>query len=367
MTWLEDLREVIQINSYTQNKTGVDAVGIWFEKRLEKLGFTCTRHTREVIGDHLFFTSQICEGEKVLLLGHIDTVFPLDTFEGFRSDEEWVYGPGVCDMKGGNIVALKALETIYDKYGKIENIDFLLVSDEESGSDDSKHLTAKIAKEYDYCFDFEAAGINEDLVVGRKGIATFYADITGKAAHAGVAFTKGIDANLEAAQKLVALNELCDLDKGTVLNVGKIQGGVGANTRSPSSSLVFETRFSTNDERDRVLAAVQNICDNSYVQGTTCNLQGGMQREVMEANEAQSKLIAFFEKLSGQKLPMECRGGVSDANVTAGCGVLSIDGFGPYGDGDHTKNERANIESFERRIELCEKIFDYHQNNKKLM
>jgi len=366
-SWQKDLEQLVLINSYTKNKVGVDKVGHLITEKLLLLGFTCKRFPRQVIGDHLFFSSQKQKGEKILLLGHMDTVFPPDTFETYSSDTKWVYGPGVCDMKGGLVVAIKALEAIYKKFGKINNIDFLFVSDEETGSDDSKSVTAKIAKNYEYAFIFEAAGKNQDLVVGRKGIGTFYLDIQGKASHAGIAFENGSDANLEAAYKLIKLSKLTDLKEGSTLNVGKINGGIGANTISPQNSLVFEARFKTLDEKERILKQIEEISLSSFVTGTSCTLSGGLQRDVMEPNEKQKNLIRFFETLTNQKLPQESRGGVSDANITASVGTLSIDGFGPFGDGDHTNKERALKESFELRIQLCEEIFKYHQNNNKLL
>lgn len=364
---LRKLQELVLVNSYTKNKGGVDKVGSIISNIMRDLGYECKVFQREVIGDHLYFTSPLCEGQKILLLGHMDTVFPQGTFEKFELDGDWMYGPGVCDMKGGLIVAIEALEAIKQKFGVIKNIDFLFVSDEETGSDDSKHLTAEIAKEYDYCFVFEAAGKNEELVVARKGIGTFFVDIQGVPSHSGVYFEKGIDANKEAAHKLLALADLTDLSLGTTLNVGVINGGVGANTISPKATLTFEARFRTSDEQQRVLEQVQTIVDTKYIEGTFATLSGGLQRDVMEKNEKQLELISFCESISKQAIPFESRGGVSDANVAAGVGVLTLDGFGPFGDGDHTVNERASLKSFFDRIELCTSIFAYHQEQKKLI
>ncbi|MCK4442226.1 MAG: M20/M25/M40 family metallo-hydrolase, partial [Sulfurovaceae bacterium] len=138
MQYLKDLEKICKINSFTQNKAGVDRVGKQMIEWLEAIGFETQIHERASIGNHLLFLSPKVEGKKILLLGHNDTVFPEGKFETFSQDTDWVYGAGVCDMKGGNIVALEALKNIYRENGKIENIDFLLVSDEESGSDDSK-------------------------------------------------------------------------------------------------------------------------------------------------------------------------------------------------------------------------------------
>lgn len=252
MGYLSDLQRIVEINSYTKNKKGVDTVGDIMSIWLEALNFQKITHSRELIGNHLLFQSPIKEGIKILLLGHNDTVFPPFTFETYQEDEKWVYGPGVCDMKGGNIVALQALRNLFEKNQEIHNIDFLLVSDEETGSDDSKDLTSSLAPHYDYCFVFEAAGENLEIVTQRKGVGTFTINIEGKASHAGTSYLKGVDANLEASYKLQHLVALTNIDEGTTVNVGKISGGIGANTISPQCELLIEIRYTQNVQKEKL-------------------------------------------------------------------------------------------------------------------
>jgi glutamate carboxypeptidase len=359
-----ELKKIIEINSWTKNKEGVDQNGEIFAFWLEALHYTLTRYPREEIGDHLHLKSTHKEGKKLLLLGHLDTVFPPDTFEDFKEDEEWIYGPGVCDMKGGNYVALQALRNAYTKYGEIQNIDFLLVSDEETGSDDSKHLSAKLALDYDYCMVFEAAGVHDEVVTGRKGVGTFFIDIEGIAAHAGNNYDKGADANLEAAHKLAQLVALTDLEKETTVNVGKITGGIGANTISPKAHLTFELRYTNTEERDRVIKAIDEIVGHSHVEGTESKLSGGIQRDVMQPSPEQQTFIDHINTLCNITLPTEKRGGVSDANIISSQGVATLDGWGPYGDGDHTIHERASKKSFGERIDLVTEIFEHFLEGK---
>ncbi len=360
MTYLEDLQKIVEINSYTGNKAGVDKVGLLFDTWLQALGFETIVYTRELIGNHRYYKSPaIKDAKKLLLLGHLDTVFPQGKFETYKEDTKWIYGAGVCDMKGGNIVALQALRELHKKNIPIQNIDLLFVSDEESGSDDSKHLTAKLAKEYDYCFVYEAAGESMEVVTGRKGVGTFFIDIQGKAAHAGNNYAQGHDANLEASYKLQKLIQLTDLDKGTTLNVGKIEGGIGANTISPYAKLTFELRYKTTQERERVLSQIKNIVATNYVKGCTSTLSGGIQRDVMQTSKASLALIEKINAISHEELQYEERGGVSDANIVSSVGVVTLDGFGPFGDGDHTVNERASKKSFQERIALSEKLFTH--------
>jgi glutamate carboxypeptidase len=349
----KELAEVIEINSYTKNVEGVNLVGRIFQEKFEALGYETHVIKSEHYGNHLYFKSPLRKKKRMLLLGHLDTVFPPGTFEGFREDAEWIYGPGVCDMKGGIMVMVEALR----RQKEIFNIDILLVSDEEIGSDDSRPHTFRIAANYDYTLVFEAAGKKGEIVTGRKGIGTFYVDIKGKAAHAGNNYTQGIDANLELAHKLVSFVNLTDLKAGTTVNVGKIEGGIGANTVSPHAKMILEARFTTAKERDRVLAALNEIVNTSFVEGSEALLSGGLQRDVMEENQKQKEFIELLQKWSDQTILTEKRGGGSDANIAASAGSVTLDGFGPYGDGDHTIHERASKKSFKERIDLVSKIF----------
>ncbi len=363
MAYLDDLKEVITVNSYTKNKAGVDRVGDIFDAWLEALGFTVTHYKRELIGAHRHYRSSPKEGKKLLLLGHLDTVFPPDTFDHYHEDEEWVYGPGACDMKGGNIVALEALRNLHREGTDIVNVDVLFVSDEETGSDDSKLISGKLAEAYDYCLVFEAAGPNMEVVTARKGVGTFTIDIEGVARHAGNHYADGVDANLEASYKLQELVALTDLEKGTTVNVGKVEGGIGANTISPKAHLLFELRYKTSDERKRVLTAIDAIVAHSYVEGTKAHLSGGIQRDVMQSSRSTLDFVDDIARITGVRLPTEERGGVSDANIISSKGVVTLDGLGPFGDGDHTRHERAKKSSFDERIELTTKLLRYFVEN----
>lgn len=291
----KELASIIEINSHTRNKSGVDENGRIFSAWMTELGFKVEVFERESIGNHIKFLCQPAEPntnqQRVLLLGHLDTVFPVNSFTDFSEDEMWIYGPGVCDMKGGNYVALCALRRLHAELGEIRNIDMLLVSDEETGSDDSKHLTAEVAKGYDACLVFEAAGQNHEVVIGRKGVGTFKIYLTGKGAHAGNHYADGCNANLAAAKMTVALHALTDLAQQTTVNVGKIAGGIGANTISPKAELLVEVRYTQTSERDRVLSALSELVANPTIDGVKARMTGGIQRDVMQPTAAQSQLL----------------------------------------------------------------------------
>ncbi len=358
MSLFKNLKELIIINSYTKNKIGVDKVGAIFDRHFKDLGFECEIFKRELIGDHRLYKSKNTSKKRLLLLGHIDTVFPEGKFEEYKEDDTWVYGPGVCDMKGGNIVIVEALKKVQNKLD-IKNIDILLVSDEESGSDDSKLLSKKLAKSYTHCLTYEAAGEENEIVTARKGVGTFFIDIKGKAAHAGNSYTSGCNANLEASYKLQELTKLTNLDLGTTLNVGKMEGGIGANTISPSAHLTFEIRYETKSERDRLLDNINQIVNKAYVDGTQSTLSGDIQRDVMSESKESLEFVKQLEQITQTTLKTEKRGGVSDANILSNAGVITLDGFGPFGDGDHTIKERALRSSFNQRVDLSTKIFSH--------
>lgn len=361
MLGFNDLQSMVEINSWTHNKTGVDKNGELMKGWLMDLGFSVEVFRRENIGDHLLFcTPHKSDKPRLLLLGHLDTVFPPDTFVNFTQDDEWVYGPGVCDMKGGNFVALEALRNVFKQKGELSNVDFLLVSDEETGSDDSRELTKSLAKHYDACIDFEAAGEKHEVVIGRKGVATYHIELLGKAAHAGNNYALGHDANQATALMLLELIRLTQLDIGTTVNVGKIEGGIGANTISPKATISVEARFTSLQEQQRVLQGIEEIASKPVVKGVHSKISGGLQRDVMSPSQEQQRLLNELESILGYQLLTEQRGGVSDANLVAGQGVPTLDGFGPYGDGDHTVKERALKESFEHRIgEVTKILYSY--------
>lgn len=355
-----ELASLMNINSYTKNKQGVDQNGAIFQQWMEAIGFSTHTYQRETIGNHLLFTSAKTTGKKLLLLGHLDTVFPPMSFESFSEDVDWIYGPGACDIKGGNYLALCALRFVKDSCGTIGNIDMLLVSDEETGSDDSKLVSGKLATNYDYVLVFEAAGKKNEIVNGRKGVGTFFIDIQGKAAHAGNHYAEGINANLEAAHKCIQLTALTQLEKGTTVNVGKIEGGIGANTISPYARLIVEMRYTVTDERDRVLEALHAIAHTHEIPGIDVKFSGGIQRDVMQPNSEQQAFLQELEAITGDQILTEQRGGVSDANIFSANGCITLDGFGPFGDGDHTIHERANKQSFMLRLEQVSKILTYY-------
>ena len=350
---LELLRSLVEVNSFTRNPKGVNLVGQTMAAFLGGLGFQEQIHERQGIGHHQLFTRP-GSGTKLLFLTHKDTVFPEDTgFLKFTIDGDRAVGPGVIDMKGGITVLLSTLKML-GELGELGDLDITItaVSDEESGSEDSRELTEACAIGKDYVFCMECGGLNRELVSARKGVGTFFIDIVGKAAHAGNSYAQGVNANLELAHKTIAIHELTDLEQGTTVNVGEISGGIGANTISPAARITIDLRFEEHEEGERIRSELERIAIEPYVQGTRSVLSGVIQRPVMVESRGTRAFIEAIGQATGIGVAVERRGGVSDANFTAALGIPTLDGFGPIGGDDHRTTEYMLIDSLFRRIEL---------------
>jgi glutamate carboxypeptidase len=155
---------------------------------------------------------------------------------------------------------------------------------------------------------------------------------------------------------IIELTELTDLDKNTTVNVGKMNGGIGANTISPSAQLIVEARFTCIQEKHRLLEDIAHLVDHPRVPGVEVSISGGVQRDVMSPSKGQIQLVDTISSVLGHPLNTESRGGVSDANTMSAAGLITLDGFGPLGDGDHTIHERAEKASFIRRIHEMSQI-----------
>lgn len=138
---------------------------------------------------------------------------------------------------------------------------------------------------------------------------------------------------------------------------------MGINTVSPHCQMEMEFRFNCYKEQERIVNEVERITNTSYIKGTKSYAHGLVQRSVMEETKEQLDLISLIESITKEKILIEHRGGVSDANIVASCGTTTLDGFGPFGDNDHTLNERALKSSFEQRIDMVTKILNYFQKN----
>jgi glutamate carboxypeptidase len=354
----ELLRQMVRIQSGSFNKPGVDAVGRLIASVFEKSSVTCKTIPQADRGDHLVVRSMVkpFADRQVLLVGHMDTVFPADTdFTEYREDHVNAYGPGVADMKGGLVAGIYALKAL-DAAGLLTEIPitFVFNSDEEIGSGTSRQLIGAEARKSAFACVLEAGGVNNEIVTGRKGNISLRIEIIGKAGHAAFAGLSKSSAIAEMAHKILELEALNALDRGISCNVGQIAGGIGPNTVPESAWARVDIRFVGKDDEWEIMERIRTLAGNQRTPGTRTTFQV-VSRPAMPVNEANIKLFKAFEAVAsqlGQRVMSEFRQGVSDANLIAAENIPVIDGLGPVGANDHSHDEYMIKESLPRRALL---------------
>ena len=353
------LREMVLIQSSSYNKKGIDRVVSLIQSSFKNNKVFCNVVEQETFGNHLVVRSfhKVPPRTQVLLMGHMDTVFPEDTtFNWYKEDKISSYGPGVIDMKGGlvaGIFAIKALEFA----GLLEKIPitFIFNSDEEIGSKSSKKLIENEAKNSAFAFVLEAGGLAGEVVTGRKGNISAKLDIRGKAGHAAFAGKDKESAILELAHKAIAFESLNDHKRGITVNVGKIKGGIGSNTVPENSTAFIDFRFSSVEDKKYLEGKIKEIVKKQHTPGTSSKIEILTGRSPMNQCTANKELFYTVKYVANSlNLPLkeEFRSGVSDANFIAHQNIPVIDGLGPIGGKDHSEDEYMIKESLLQRTAL---------------
>ena len=354
------LEELVLQPSPSRYKPGVDAVGARLAAGLHSSGMVLETVRQSEFGDHLLFRTAACRDGRpsLLLFGHMDTVFPLDSpFNWYREEGSTVCGPGVIDMKGGLVAAVYALKALA-ACGLLEGIPLTLLcnSDEEIGSPSSTAVFQAEARRSLAALGFECGGLGGEVVTGRKGRSGYRLIVTGRAGHAASAGADKASAILELAHQVIALERLNDPQRGIVVNVGLIGGGIGPNTVSDHATAEIDTRFLTRADAEETASRLAEISARSTVAGTIAALQYVGGRPPMERNSRNSglyRLIRAEAERLGQPCVEELRSGVSDANTIAQLDIPVVDGMGPIGDGDHSDREYMLRHSLPDRVRLA--------------
>lgn len=365
--YLEDLASLVNVDCGSYTKAGVDQVGQWTARFLERLGATVEIRRHETLGDTVVGTFAGEEGgPRVLLIGHLDTVFPEGTARQrpFRIDAGIARGPGVTDMKSGlltglyALMALRALASDEDEAlaeFPFERLVFVANPDEEIGSPSSSPIIRELALEADACFVLECARANGDVVSARKGTVDLRLTVHGRAAHAGVEPEKGRSAILEAAHETIALQALNGRWPGVTCNVGVVQGGTRPNVVAEETVLEVDLRATTREHLEAAEAAVREIAATMTVPDTHVTIEEMSRHWPMEKLERSKRLVEHALALADRldfALADCSTGGASDANTTAGLGVPTLDGLGPIGGNDHSPIEYLEVDSIVPRTTL---------------
>ena len=355
---LDFIQMLVNIDSGTSFKAGVDRVGHILSDALEKEGFSIEIINQAEYGNHIVAKKPGKGKGRILLVGHMDTVFPEGTAEErpFTIRENRAYGPGVNDMKSGLTSLLYAIKALCTECSsEMGSITVILNGDEEVGSPTSRSIIEEEAKKVDAVFIVEPGQPTGDIVTGRKGVGIFKLQITGRSAHAGNNPADGISAIEELAHKIIELHKLSDLNSGVTVNVGVIGGGSSRNVVADQAFADIDLRIKTKEQGEEMLKRLHEIADKPTLPGVEISLIGGINRPPMmktQDTESLYTLVKEAGKIIGLDLNEAFPGGASDGNFTAALGIPTIDAMGPVGGFSHSDKEYLEIEKVTERCKL---------------
>ncbi len=355
---VETISQLVEIESPSDVKAAVDRLGAVLGSRFEEIGGRVSFHPAEKSGNQLqvdFKASRSSGQNSVLLLGHMDTVYPIGTISKMpcRVAKGRVWGPGVLDMKSGIALALHVMGALRE-WGLARPVTLLLVSDEEVGSKSSRALTKKLARSAAAVLVLEPAyGLHGAVKTARKGVADYTVKITGKAAHSGLDFEQGQSAVLELAKQICEISKLVDLKRGITLNVGKVSGGTRVNVVPAEATALLDLRVAT--VRDGVRLDRKLVTLKPFNRKCKVAVSGGFNRPPMERTAGVASLYTRAREIAkdlGWNLEEAAVGGGSDGNFTAAMGIPTLDGLGGVGEGAHAEHESILISELPRRAAL---------------
>ncbi|MFI4956366.1 MAG: M20/M25/M40 family metallo-hydrolase [Gammaproteobacteria bacterium] len=378
-----DLKTLVNINSHTLNPEGVRAVGESLRPRFEALGFQATWHknTDPDFGDHLFLTLP-GEGSHILLLGHLDTVYPISShFQRYEEKDGQATGPGVYDMKGGLLVILYALEALHAE-GKLagKHITVALLGDEEQTSQPwevSRQALLKAAQSADVAIGFEFARADNVAVVERRGTTNWMLEVHAQGGHSSRVGQAecGSGAIYHAARLLQCMHEEMTKHLGMTLNPGRIAGGSmvkeqGAQAEVSGPSNIIAThaivhgdmRFTHMQQFDDVVHSMQHHAKDPHDPHVQVTLTFSSPKPAMErtpGNDALLKRVSDISVSLGRE-PVHAVdrmiAGASDMNMVSPYVPACIDSLGVLGGGAHSEHEWIDIASFPFVVERVKRL-----------
>jgi glutamate carboxypeptidase len=352
------IQQLVKAESPSDDKAAVDACVALAAAHAKSLGGRVKLHRQRGFGDvfEARFGPKSTTGPagRALLLGHLDTVWPLGTLKTMpcRLGEGRLWGPGTLDMKAGAAMALTAIEMLTEAGLLKREIVLLLVSDEEVGSPVSRPITERLAQECAAVYVLEPA---QGLAykTARKGTGLWRIDVTGVAAHAGVDFEKGVSAIRELARQVETVSGWTDLKRGLTVNVGVVGGGSKTNVIPAQAWAEVDVRIARKADGPRIerrFAALKPID-----KGCSLAVAGGINRPPMERTRGTVRLYRQAMALAaelGSLLEEASTGGASDGNFTAALGIPTLDGMGAVGEGAHARHESIVVEHLAPRTAL---------------
>ena len=360
-TLLDRMQKLVEIESPSDGKAEVDQCVAAAAEMGAALGARVRRHRQRAFGDvlELRFSAPASRrgGDRpLLLLGHLDTVWPVGTLRNmpFRIADGRAWGPGTLDMKAGVAMGLTAIEALRECGALRRPAVMLLNSDEEVGSTVSRPITERLARECEAVFVLEPAqGLEGAYKTARKGVGNYTLRVQGAASHAGVDFERGHSAVYELAHQLERVREFTELERGLTVNAGVVRGGTRTNVVAAEAEAEIDVRIARAKDAARIERRMRGLRVRD--RGCVLTIQGGMNRPPMERSRGTVALFRRAATLAGElgfALSEAATGGGSDGNFTAALGVPTLDGMGAVGEGAHASHESVVLRELVPRTAL---------------
>lgn len=362
------LEKLVNIDSGSDNPRGVNLVADFFDTLFRGIGWHVERkHISKSVGDYLKISNRVSDRFDVMMIGHMDTVFPAGTAakRPFRIEGNTAYGPGVSDMKSGILamyyIARDLNPCVLDKL----SICIVMNPDEEIGSIHSRPLTENIARHSDYAFVLEGTALEGMYTTARKGSARYEILFSGIAEHAGYILERtSASAVREMANWILELSDLTDPVSKTTVNIGVAAGGIAANSVPDSARILVDCRVRDESELRRIEQAMERLRAAPFVQGTKAECRRISSTPPMVPTEATNQYMervrGVFREIGMPFDLIDLRGGGSDGNFIASIGTICLDSLGPRGGGGHSDKEYLLLDQVEecltRMTALIEEI-----------
>ena len=351
------LKRLVNIDSWSYDKAGVDRVGEEIAAFLAGHGIEMTRTPVETHGDAFRAAVGSAAGNRpIMLLGHRDTVFPTGEVakRPFQIEGRRAYGPGVADMKAGLVLNSFVLTAFHKFGGAPAPLVALYTGDEEIGSPTSRPIIENAAREARLVFNSEPGRASGNVVTGRKGGVFMRCNVTGVAAHSGGNYEMGRSAIEELARKIMAWHALTDLEAGVTVNVGLIEGGQSVNTVAPHAQAEIDLRYVKLNQRDAAVAAIRTIAETCTVPDTSGTLEILGEFKALNQTPEAKKLFDHYVSAAakaGLKVGGEFSGGCADSGFAAAVGTPTICATGPVGANAHRPDEYLELDSMVPRAQ----------------
>ena len=356
---LETLKKYVSMPSGTLDKEDVTALAQVIASDFEGLGMVVRLIPGTAMGPVV--ECAFGHGEKqLMLMGHMDTVFPRAECQPFQVEGDIARGSGVCDMKGGIAVMLHALKSVLPVVNKEKyTVKVVLNPDEEGGSPESGPIILKNAQNYYAALSFEPAREGGALTCERKGVTSFTIRCTGIRGHSGANYLQCASAIQELCQRINAIYALRDDSRDISVNIGVIAGGSAENVVADEAEAHGEFRYYDESFKQELMDKLLALCAAPGIPGTSTQITWGNTHPALKATEQSMALVALAQEIAaeyGVSIGAERTGGAGDISIAGLANIPVLDGLGLNGDGMHTVHEYASIQNVAFKVALAKRL-----------